>query len=1133
MPRGLTGSGSRPTMPRLRLWIRLTPTRPSPMRMVLRAFGPALVALAIGSPALAESAAERSTRALLEGLEERQMPDVMLWVIERTAADPAISETFKQELPYRRATALVGVSRTEGDAAKRAAILDDAEKSLDAFLAQSPSGDLAIAAYTQKGNLLIERGRSKVDQAKRPGQDATKLTAEAIAFFDAAIKSLKGTVKPDQKEITAVTNAEDAVIQALREVDVRIADIKASGKSKGDGPAKLALPQQKEVERLEEIQAKYRSQLLSTRILVGAAIYEKSRAFPAGSKEATQTLDESTKTFQSIAEKYGTTAAGSFARYYWGRNLATMGKHELAADTLGPVVVIDGKSPLAVSLKSKAVNTTLECWLAVAAAEKDPAKARRVLERFDEDLRRFVLTPADKLPGRRLDAEWLALKYRGAAALDALAGRLDPKEKQARGLLQRDAKKLATEVATANKDFAKEARELAAKLGKDLPEGSDDDKDLATLLADAQVSFAAFQEKQAEAKQLQAAGKAAEAAALISKALPDRDAAVAGFERAIKAGESDPQADVNAVNAARTRLAFLYYDAKRFADAATVGTLLLEKFPNAVGSKQASRVALASLQQLALQPDPAAARQAKERLAGAAALMAKTWPAEQEGADAAGVLLNAAIESHDAAAIIGLIDTFPQASPRRPDFILRAGTALRREVQEARRLDPSVRPDEATQERWNAAAKAAIDEGLASLEAATTLPAGPAAKTVLSAALARVQMALEDGDRATAARILEHKSYGPWTAVTGADATLKQGPLAEATLTVALRHFIEAEQIEKAQQAMNALEQAAGTGAEASAKLTTMYLSMGRDLQTQLESLGSGPKATTPEVRERAARILAGFEKFLDGVAKRDAKTSSQLWVATTYLTLGSGKGTGAVVSKSKAEQYLDRSADTYGRLLARKDDPQVDAETRAELASFEPSIRLKMASIYKERGKWDDAQQQLDWILADAARQNSLDIQTQAAELLEAAGKSAASAGDATKADQLLREAAAGRKAPPVVVWGWGGIANKLSRQAFGSTDERALKARDLFFEARLHVADTLLARARLGSPAGDRDKRLETATSAIAMTRKLYPDLGGEAFQKRFEKLLKEIQKEQGVVNPGGFADLDAKAQAPQPAP
>jgi hypothetical protein len=44
--------------------------------------------------------------------------------------------------------------------------------------------------------------------------------------------------------------------------------------------------------------------------------------------------------------------------------------------------------------------------------------------------------------------------------------------------------------------------------------------------------------------------------------------------------------------------------------------------------------------------------------------------------------------------------------------------------------------------------------------------------------------------------------------------------------------------------------------------------------------------------------------------------------------------------------------------------------------------------------------------------------------------------------------------------------------------------------------------------------------------MTRKLYPDLGGESFQKRFEKLLKEIQKEQGAADPGGFKQLDEEA-------
>jgi hypothetical protein len=46
--------------------------------------------------------------------------------------------------------------------------------------------------------------------------------------------------------------------------------------------------------------------------------------------------------------------------------------------------------------------------------------------------------------------------------------------------------------------------------------------------------------------------------------------------------------------------------------------------------------------------------------------------------------------------------------------------------------------------------------------------------------------------------------------------------------------------------------------------------------------------------------------------------------------------------------------------------------------------------------------------------------------------------------------------------------------------------------------------------------------------MTRKLYPDLGGAAFQQRFEKLLKEIQKEQGAANPGGFGQVDAESAA-----
>jgi hypothetical protein len=370
-------------------------------------------------------------------------------------------------------------------------------------------------------------------------------------------------------------------------------------------------------------------------------------------------------------------------------------------------------------------------------------------------------------------------------------------------------------------------------------------------------------------------------------------------------------------------------------------------------------------------------------------------------------------------------------------------------------------------------------------------------------------MAIEDGDMPLAGQILEHKSYGPWATVQGGGADFSQGALAEGSLTVALRYFIQTEQVDKAQQAMDGLEKVAGDAT----KLTSLYLSMGRDLQGQLDALGAG--GVTPEAKEKAAKILAGFEKFLDKVADRDDKISSQMWVATTYLSLGSGEGTGAIVPKDKAQSYLDRAAAVYGALLKKGGD---------EISKFEPSIRLKMATIFRERQKWPEAQEQIDWILADAKRQNSLDTQVQAADLLQSAGQSIA-AQDPAKADGMIREATVGRKTGGAVIWGWGGIANKLSRQVGGGG-----KADDQFYEARLNIAKCMLARAILpGKPPEKKEELLREAKKSIAVTRKLYPALGGESVEKKFEKLLKDIQKQQGDPAPKGFKEFDEQEAAP----
>jgi hypothetical protein len=1179
-----------------------------------------------------ETAADITTRRLLDALDEQQMPDMTLAVLERVTADPTASAELKREVPLRRAGALVGMSKTEGDSKKRAAYLDDAQKSLDEFLASGSFSDTqAISAYSQKGNLLVERGRSKADQANRPGAaDAEKLRAEALAFFNEAIKSLKGVTKPGE-EIKAVTNAEDAVLKVLRDVSERVQALKARDVKPGPGqkplananPAQVARakaaaakaaadeanaaqaaaaqataqaqaakaaaaaakgpqagaakkvadqaaaaqtaaqtiatqkvaaaqkaaeeaavakkaaaeakdagPAQPAPERLkpqevrqltaltDEMEA-LQGKLLQTRMTTAAAVFEKARAYPEKSKEWKETVTASAELFKELADKYPSKGAGLLARYYEGRNYALLENWEMAVNTLAPLVSIEQRIPLAVLLRSRALNTTLE---AVLATKK--------YELFDESARKFALEDLKKLPGAKLDADWLGLKYRAAALLNARAETLDEKDsknKAERGRLQADAKKLATEVALANADFAAEARELAAKLGKVVKEG---ERTFQAAWADAQTAIGLMQQRLAAEKQAAATKDPAKIEEAKKATAEVRDQALAGIEEAMTlAGLASPlsadisgdmnlqDATIEQINQARYLLTFLLYSAERYEDAAAMARLLAEHYPNARGSRQAATIGMSAWQQAAQRaPDEEARQVARGKASDLAALVMKVWP--NDSGDAASIVIGTAVNAREPKAMIAILDQTPANSPQRRDILLRSGSALWREVMEARRNGGAT--DAAVIEDWKTRARKALDEGLASVASAASLPEGQLGALVVAGALARVQIAMDDDDAATALATLEHAVYGPWPLVAANSPILQQGTLSEAALTLALRLFIQAEKFDQAEQAMDGLDKQAGAGEDAAAKLTAMYFSMSRDLQAQLVQLGAG-QPNDPKVRARAEKILGGFEKFLDRVAARDPKISSQFWVATTFLTLGSGQAMGAVVPKEKASRYLQRAADVYAKLLEKVGDPEV--------ARFEPSIRLRMANIYQELRQWDDAQKQIDWILGDAKRQNSLDTQIQAAGLLQSAADDAAKNNEAEKADMLYREAAGGRRGD-VKIWGWGEIANKLARQGVSGADEKSRQARDAFFNARYRVAECLLARARIPGKAAEKQKRLTTAETVIAITFKTYPDLGGPDMTAKFDRLAKQVQQELGVANPAGLGAFQA-APAGDPAP
>lgn len=1035
------------------------------------------------APAQEESRSARgdATRRLLDRLDERRMPDVVLWVLDRLEKDPDVPASLKAESPYRRATALVGVSRRETDAAKRTVMLDEAQKQLDAFLGGPVVGVQAIDAYTQKGNLLIERGRAKIEESKKPGADAKALRAQAVPFYDAAIKALEGTVKkPEDPLPEKITNAEDAVLRELRGVTTEIEALKgggseekpAGGKKGGRRPVSSA----RRADELEEQRETWQAKLVQTRLMVASAYFEKAKAFEPNSDEWKKVLEDSTARFKAIAEKYATLAGGAFARFYQGRNQALLGKHDDSLSTLLPLVSLQGQAPLESLLRRKALATSAECWL-----------AKKKFGELTPDLRKVALA---NVPTAQLDEDWLALKLRIAQLLEAAAGAVGEKEKaKARPMLQ-DAKKLALEVTRANREFASEARELLGRIGAAVPE-AESDRTFTAAMEDARLALASMQKAAAEAK---AAADEAVKKAAIEQAATARSEAIAAARDALR---RSADAEVDVVNQARHLLTYLLYDAGRYHDAATLGQFLVERYPNAKGSKQAATIAMASWQQLQKQADPAWKEDAKAKGAAMASRIMRTWSDGNEAGDAALVALQSAISARNPAALVDLVTKTPASSPKRTEVLLGAGAALWREALDARKREGGEQAAAEIKKQ----AVAFLDEGLGALGDATA-----ASATTIGGALARCQIAMDDGDTALALRWLEDPRHGPWTVAKdpNAAASLRTGSLGEASLTAALRCFVEAESLDKAQEAMNLLEQLAGEGQESAARLTAMYFSMGQELQNELESLAKDPGGDKGKGRARARAILAGFEKFLDGVAKRDPRVPSQIWVASTYLTLGSGGGTGSIVPAAEATKYLDRASAVFERLLARTAEPEV--------AKFETALRLKMAEIHGARGRAKELDEQLDWLLSDKRRQNTPDLQMQVARMLQTTGERLAGT-DPAAAEEKLRAASVGRTAGESVAWGWGGVANRLSRQAFGGEDARALKAREQFFEARLNVATCLHKRALLSSKSpSEKQDLLKKAAESIEVTRQLYPDLGGAASQQRFDRLLKDIQKELG---------------------
>ncbi|MDA9840998.1 hypothetical protein N9C08_04115, partial [Rubripirellula sp.] len=162
--------------------------------------------------------------------------------------------------------------------------------------------------------------------------------------------------------------------------------------------------------------------------------------------------------------------------------------------------------------------------------------------------------------------------------------------------------------------------------------------------------------------------------------------------------------------------------------------------------------------------------------------------------------------------------------------------------------------------------------------------------------------------------------------------------------------------------------------------------------------------------------------------------------------------------------------------------------------------IRFQQGKALRLMGEYAEALNVIEGLLKE--KSSMLDAQIEAALAYE---EWAAKAPPAVQS-RVYQAALAGARpdsSKKNVIWGWGKISQETSRNP---------RFQDRFFDARYHVALCRFLAGKAEKDAASKKLLIEKSVTDITRVAALYPELGGNTQRKKFDSLLKLIQKELG---------------------
>lgn len=805
----------------------------------------------------------------------------------------------------------------------------------------------------------------------------------------------------------------------------------------------------------------YRFEFLQSQLNAADSLKLAAKTHDDPAKQGKANLDDAAKRFAELNKKYSSYIPGAIALMHLGDVNEVLGNNDQALDNYLKMLEQPDVDPLR---ESKYLAAAGLVRMKLAA---DPPKYQEAIDRVGPFAKQ--VRPDEKNLQAVQDYRLaLAKAYLAKAADDSLKkGEIGRAKSEARELLAEAKKIPGTHVEQVETLLADLGIEQDTELlpTAEPPESFDDALEKATQV----VTMASDLEQALNVLDGQAS-------------TPDLDKQKADIQKQIqqsyligiqtlRAGLAMIHSDTSneSINQARHILAYFLYQTKHYRETVVVGSFLARYAPGTDLGLKGGLMALTSMQVLLAEvPDDENAGLIRQ-LESLGKYMATTWPNDPNAAAAQGLQVRLLLKKSDFDGAQALIDEM-DSGPERAEFKRLLGQLFWNESIVARVQDK----DEKKSDMLVSRAKANLTEGLNGISGKLLEVEG------MQAALVLAKLHLLKNDSAAAMKVLDHPKYGPleWSKKLEAPSENFTGELYSTELKALVGQMLDADNpdqyLDRMTGTMEKLRDAY-SGPEAQGKLTQSYMRLAQDLKDQLE--GASPA--------RKSKLIEAFRVLLKRISESSKDEATLRWVGQTLASMGESlMVAGQTKATDQAAELITQSIETFQSLS-----DQDDITTTYLLGRSQRLVGEFKASI-------DTFEQLLK------SNPLMLEAQVEAAQAYE----SWAATLKPNYAYQAYRAALKGArpgKDKKNVVWGWDEISQKTINQI-----KRSDNFKEKFFESRYHVALCLYLMGKVA----DRESEKRKAMDVIRKVATLFPDLGGDDHRKKYDALMKEVQKAVG---------------------